>query len=770
MFGARRVSSIFRGIVVATSLVLASPSQAQEPGNATFDFAIEAQPLPDALVDFSRTTRRQVAADSDAIRRLDSNAVSGELTAELALEQMIAGTGLELVTVNGRSFALRLGSTAAAAPSRRVPDDRVLDEIVVKGELLDRSLQNTHTSVSVLGGEELESAINRDLYDVIERMAGVNMEPGGFGFVIRGIKTQGQNASGGNAISYKIDGVTVNDFQAIRQGPASVWDLEQVEVFRGPQSTQQGQNALAGAIIMRSKDPVDSFETKVRLDYGSFDEQRYAAALNVPLSDDWAVRISGEDYSNDGDIQHYITGEELGGGAMTTYRAKLRYNDRENFDAILSYSYTDNFLASQSIRADEWPERRATTNRQDRWAETDTMSLLLTYDLNERLSIRSETARIETDWLLRQIGEPFNPDAFAQRTSIGARLSEGITEELKVFYDSDRLRWVGGLYFADNEAEALGSTSTMDPLEVTENVDSTNRAVFAEVEYDFNSLWTAVLGLRYDNEDREFRTAAAGNEQSTNELLPKAGIVYNIDDARSAGFTVQRAYRAGGAFLNFGDQSVQIFEPEFTTNYELSYRSLNLDGRLKFNANVFYTDYTDMQLFSFEFDFTTFTGNARVDNVGEASLYGGEIETVYEATDKLSLFLNVGYSSTEIEEDVQSVGAVAGDSNQGNEFPLAPAWTGSLGGEFFVNDRWGIQLTGSFTDTFYFSERNLPEEQNPSYFLVDGQINYQQDNWSVSVYGRNLLDREYLTRTRANGFNSAGDPRFVGVSLSVDFR
>ena len=771
MFGAvRRNCKVLQALVLVLGLGWILSAHAQDAEGKLFDFDIQAKPLSQALVDFSRATGRQVAADSDAIRGVDGNAVGGRKTARAALRQMVAGTGLELVTVNDRSFALRRGQVAAPGSALEgILADPSIDEIVVRGQLLDRSLQDTHASVSVLGGEELEQGINRDLYDVIERLPNVSMEPGGFGFVIRGVKTQGQNLSGGNAISYKIDGVTVNDFQAIRQGPASVWDLEQVEILRGPQSTQQGQNALAGAIIMRSKDPVDGFEAKARVDIGSFDESRFAGALNVPLAEGWAFRLSAEDYGNDGDIQHYITGEEIGDGALQTYRAKLRYNNDDDFDAILSYGYTDNFLAAQSILPDEWPERRVNTHRQDRWAETDTVSLLIKYDLSERWALESETARIETDWFAEQIGDPSNPNPFSQMTFIGGRFSEGVTQELKLYYDGDSIRWVSGLYFADHDAESGSTRSTTDPLVFTETVKSTNKAVFSELEFDFNDKWTGVFGLRYDNEDREFRSPTTGNEHSTNEPLPKAGLVYSFEEDKSVGLTVQRAYRAGGAFLDFGTGDVLTFEPEFTTNYEFSYRSLNFDGRLTFNANVFYTEYTDMQLFSFVFDFQTFTGNARVDNVGEASLYGGEIETVYEATDKLSLFLNVGYTGTEIEEDVQSVGAVTGESNQGNEFPLVPAWTGSFGGQYSIADNWNIQLSGSFTDEFYYSERNLPEELNPSYFLVDGEITYFRDNWSIGLYGRNLLDKQYLTRTRADGFSSAGDSRFIGVSLNVNF-
>lgn len=747
--------------VIAALLLAGTPGQSFSQTSSTqFDFDIAAQPLSSALLDFSQATRQQVAADAAAIRNVTSKAVNGSMTAQMALTQMLAGTGLELVSVNGDSFALRQSSTSSSRPiaNERSFTPRALQEIVVNGELFSRNLQDTHSSVSIISGEALENAINRDLYDVIERIGGVAMEPGGFGFVIRGIKTQGQNTSAGtNAVSFQIDGVVVNDFQAIRQGPASVWDLEQVEILKGPQSTQQGQNALAGAIIMRSKDPIDEFEVKARLDYGSFNEQRQAGAVNIPLSDNWALRFSGENYQNDGDIQHWITGEEIGGGGVETYRGKLRYSNNGNFDAVFTASSNRNRLASQSVRTDEWPERRVNTIEQARWSDTDTLSLLLNYQINENWSLRSETGHIETNWNVRQIAEPFNPDQFAQRDAIEARDSDGLTEELRFTYDGgEALRWVGGLYYADNEASAISNGAATD----TNIVE--NRALFSELEYDINEKWTGVLGLRYDNETREFQSPVLDDEQETREWLPKLGLIYHLDEDRSIGFTTQRAYRSGGVYLDsFGSFDVFEFDPEFTTTYELSYRSINLNDRLTFNANAFYTDYEDMQLFQFEFDFVAFTGSSSVTNVGQASLYGGELEVNFLATDRLDIFANAGYVRTEIEEDIAG--------NIGNQFPLSPRWTGSVGSTYRFSDNLNLQVTGAFTDEFFFSENNLPTELNPSYFLVDANLTWQRDNWSVSLYGRNVGDCVYLTRTRADGFSSAGDPRFVGVSLNMNF-
>ncbi|MEM9158105.1 MAG: TonB-dependent receptor, partial [Verrucomicrobiota bacterium] len=619
-----------------------------------------------------------------------------------------------------------------------------LQSITVKGELQERVLQDVQTSVTVVSGDQLDVGVEKDLYDLIEKLPGVNMEPGGFGFVIRGIKTQGQNIGGGNAIAYKIDGVTVNDFQAIRQGPASIWDLEQVEVFKGPQSTQQGQNALAGAIVMRSKDPVDYAESKFRVDYGSFDEKRFAAAVNVPLNKEWAFRLSAEDYSNDGDIKHHITGEDIGDGSQETYRAKLRYNNHENFDAILSYSFNENFLASQGIIPDEWPERRVDTHRQARWAETDTASLLLKHDINERWSIESNTGYIQTDWFVRQDIEEGNPAANMFVHSL--RASKGLTEEVKFRYNNgEDIRWVSGLYYADHQANVASSPSPGEPFESGESNDSTNKAFFTELEYDISDRWIGVFGIRYDDEERVFTSDLVDAEHSSTEWLPKVGVVYEIEDDRSIGFTAQRAYRAGGTYVNPlsffdpSDDEVGSFDSEYTTNFEISYRSLLNEGRIKFNANVFFTEYTDMQLNSFTVDWVNFVFDSRVDNVGEAELFGGEIESAYRINEKLNVFLNLGYSNTDITADVASVGAAPGESNQGNRFPLAPELTGAIGAEYQLNRNWGFELSGGYTGDFYYSEKNLAAERNPSYFTVDAQLTYYGEKWSASVYARNMF-------------------------------
>ncbi|RXJ84255.1 hypothetical protein CRU87_10905, partial [Aliarcobacter trophiarum LMG 25534] len=133
-------------------------------------------------------------------------------------------------------------------------------------------------------------------------------------FAIRGMKDSGVVGEG-QTISYQVDGTYIPSSRALwGSSITSTWDLEQIEVLRGPQSTQQGQNAMAGAINVRTKDPIFEEEYKFRADYASFNEKKLATAINIPLNENWAFRLAGEYASNDGDIKHITTGDDVGKG------------------------------------------------------------------------------------------------------------------------------------------------------------------------------------------------------------------------------------------------------------------------------------------------------------------------------------------------------------------------------------------------------------------------------------------------------------------------
>lgn len=784
----RRVFPVLQWVMLALTLTL--PAQAQENGDVTFDFRLEAKPLSQALADFSRTTRRQVAADSDAIRGFDSNAVSGRMTAQAALEQMVAGKGVELVIVNGRSFALRIREGEVSPNEVR---QGIHEEVYVYGQLLERSLQDTQTSVSIVTGEELDRSVDKDLFDVIDRIPGVNAEGGGFGFVIRGVPSGGVGGSGsGPTINVQIDGASVPNGQALRTGSLSTWDLEQVEVLRGPQSTQQGPSSLAGAIILRSKDPGFEQEFKLRGDYGSFNETRVAMAANLPVSDQWALRLTYEDYESDGDIENVFTGEDNAQEFLQTIRGKLRFKPHARFNAVFSYTRSENRQGNQSIDDRQFPARRVTNQLSYDEGKTDTIALLAEYVINENWRFRSETTHLQSDY------ELFIPiQALDPRNSPGGRTVDdtSTTQELKLLYNSGNLTGVFGAYYQRLEKdlffEALVPDTTVFDFPPgsavfgnTFDSEVDNFAIFGEAEYDFSSKWTFVAGLRVDSENQETATtqfsvftpdplglSASGEavdlDADYSALLPKASVIYHFNNAMSLSFTAQRAYRAGGAATDFTGSAYE-FDPEYSNNYELALRSMLLDERAAFNANLYYTDYTDMQV-GIPGPSGTFV-DSTVENAGQATLWGIEILTELQVTDNLEVYANVGYADTEFDDYIGADATGAPADLSGNAFSQAPNWTGSVGGSYFFGNGFEADLSVNHTDESYYTVRNLAEELNKPFTLVNARLGYRSNGaWSAYLYTRNLFDKQYLSRKRTAGSSTAGDSRVIGISLLADF-
>ena len=174
--------------------------------------------------------------------------------------------GIHRLTVLGRGFADRtVEITVGSAGEVRISiplEMSFAERVTVTGQQQERSLQDEPTSVALVSGAQLDSGTDTDLYRLVAMTPNVNSSSDVRGFSIRGISQQGFGPEGGLLLSVKVDGATVQGYQGTFFGPFSTWDMDRVEIFRGPQSTQQGRNALAGAIVMKSADP--EYRTSVR--------------------------------------------------------------------------------------------------------------------------------------------------------------------------------------------------------------------------------------------------------------------------------------------------------------------------------------------------------------------------------------------------------------------------------------------------------------------------------------------------------------------------
>ena len=233
----------------ATSLAIMAtvpPAMAQTSAQVAAEqqFSVPASPLGQSILAVSRTFGVPVLAPNALVQGKQAPAVSGAMTAPEALRRLLAGSDLIAKPTEEGGFVL----------AQQMPENGSLRlaPIIVQGELLDRSLEDSPTSAVVILGEEFEeSGGDIDLTGILERTPGVGAPSDG-NLTIRGIRSRPVGGFGSQTINVQVDGVSLPNFPAVANGPYSTWDLDQVEILRGPQSTQQGRNALAGAIIMRS--------------------------------------------------------------------------------------------------------------------------------------------------------------------------------------------------------------------------------------------------------------------------------------------------------------------------------------------------------------------------------------------------------------------------------------------------------------------------------------------------------------------------------------
>ena len=254
-----------------------------------------------------------------------------------------------MFTVNRKNNAvftavkIALASSLALSPLAIAEEDSEMEKIIVTGQKIDRSLQETPASVAVVTNKTLENQKLNNLYDALSVVPNVTGEIGNGGFTIRGIDSFNVSGGGNSFLtSVYVDGAPL-PMREIQQGGFSTWDVSQVEILRGPQSTLQGRNALAGAIVVNTYDPTYEYIAKGRVILGENGQKEFAVAAGGALVNDLlAFRFTAEDRAFDG-VNENITrnNENSDFSDSSLYRFKLLFEPIQDFSAIFSYSRSE---------------------------------------------------------------------------------------------------------------------------------------------------------------------------------------------------------------------------------------------------------------------------------------------------------------------------------------------------------------------------------------------------------------------------------------------
>ncbi len=764
---------------------------ASQPQTVAFD--IPAQPLDSALSAFGRATGIQIIYDSAVTAALRSSPVRGSFTPSEALSRLLAPTGLAPRFTGPRTATLQ--RNPAMQSRAQAGGSITLDTIMVESEKVTRDYFRTYTSIGVVTGQQIGDynipTLQRS-FDMLGNVRQFKTGDGNNGFVIRGLNSEGVTAPSGSSaplISVIVDGA-IQSTEATRRGARGIWDVEQIEVMRGPQSTIQGRNALAGAVVIKTNDPTYTPGVIAEGQIGGSDYHMGAFVVNTPLvQDQVALRVAGQTLRQNNDITYSNPAlNVLGEDQLDQIRGKLLITPASmpGLRALFTVNRTLDNPMQQTVTGPDFFARQYNVNLSAfpelRTAAVNNYIADISYEFSPGVKLQSITALADTK--IRITG-PNESMWFRNDTRDG----EDFSQDLRFSFDQPGSPLSGVLgFFAGSFKNHIDSFAIITPIPLNPIQDAvfdfkdTSVAAYADLRYRFWDRWTLLGGGRLlrDKSERNFVGMASEpfsppvslnevSENSNTEFLPKFGLAYDLTTNQTIAGTVSKGYRKGFSELPIGTTTINQVDPEFMWAYELAYRSKWWDDRLQLNANVFYYDYKDQQLAQE----TAIPGQTFTQNVGKSHLYGGEIEARVRPMDGLTLFASVGLLKTKFDEGTTfEQGAL--QNLAGKEFPEAPSVTVSGGGIWKHQSGFFVSADVSYTDG-YFSPRDLsnnPLRYVDSFTLVNAQLGYETKHGTLALFARNLFDEQYLTAISTpgpTGSAAIGDGRVFGVRGQMRF-
>ncbi len=694
------------------------------------------------------------------------------MSSKLVLMRGVSLVSLLTVAAATPAFA----ESGPAAPAATAIE---LDTITVTGEKVERDLRSTASSVAVKTARDIdrEDTGNASVSEVLTGTPNVTYTDTVGAPIIRGQDTQGpltgQNSFWGGTVpraTINVDGhyLSYNEFYF---GATSPWDVKSIEVFRGPQTTSQGANAIAGAIVVNTKDPTFTREAAFLTEFGSYSSRRTALMLSGPIiADQLAGRIS-LDYSGRDSFIDYVSPNFQRRYADQDFRAlnlraKLlwRPTDLPGFEAKLTFSRNSTNRPSQEAASAPFDRLKHTTTTMPSWRQDTTTGILdLSYDFGNRFKLFNQSQYSDLS-VSRKTGLLGNGDAYIDQWNA--------SNETRLTYgeQGDVLSGVAGIYYAHTKTDEILYLSGRSTFDDTKR----NLGIFGEASYRLTDRWTFTGSLRFqqDQIERAGQTVLARQgvdfDKTFQAVLPKASLAYAVTPDWTVGAMVNRGYNPGGVSLNLNAGQWQPFKEETLWNYELFTRASLLENRLNVSGNLFYTDFKNAQYF-IPVVLATGVVQSYGINAEKAHAYGLEVNADYRVLDNLTLKAGAGLLRTEIDKISANTGY------KGNEFAKSPGYMLSFGVSWDVTSKFNVTGQLRHTDGYYSDVANTRLYLIKPYTIADLRASYQfTDNLQLYGYVKNIFDARkptYMQQNRGIGGTEASmtEPRMIGVGLKGTF-
>ena len=725
------------------------------------------------------------------------------------------------------AVALALAGLAPALAS--AAESLALEEVVVTATKQASTIDSTPAAISAVTAERLGPGGIQDIRDLAVSVPNLSVGDQ-FGVnrtFIRGVGMTSIDLGADGAVAFLQDGAMIARPSAQL---GSFFDLEQVEVLRGPQGTLYGRGATAGVVNMVTRKPSEELEGYARLTAGNYSVYTVEAAVGGPISGDKVMgRIALKIDERDGYGQNKFTGSEIDDRDAYAVRGSMHWQPSDAVGVTLLGEYFDeednnyafhyfgttvvpedqlahNLLGGRTI-FDYYADRGRKADLRNIYSDEEPIndrnglafSLLMDWQMNDAWALKSVTAWRDFERFTRDDLDVSDVWMFGQNNYIEE--SETLSQEFTLSGNAAGIDWLmGAMYFTEelhgevkvpliNLGLVFGLPADFfDEGNYWQNgdVDTDAYGLFVEGRYAFNEQWSVTAGARYNYEKRDgtgfFVFDALGvnvptdKSESWDAVTPKLLVEYDAGGGMLLYGQVTRGFKSG--VINVGSLN-DVIDPEYVWAYELGLKTGLADGRASLRTAAFYYDYTDLQV-----GFVNEQSVVETVNAASATNIGIEVELVARLTDSLSGELSATWLDATYDEFV--TGDYRNDFEQvdlsGNNLQNAPEYTAFAALDYRrpVTERGSVigRVEWAWQDDVYFTEFNNEDAFQEAYSVLNANLGYEgaEGRWSAVAWGRNLTDEFVISNNIITAplygsirVGSLLPPRTYGVTFSYNF-
>lgn len=723
-------------------------------------------------------------------------------------------------------IGLLMSGSAVLAQTQPIPGvaEGVLAEVTVTAQKRSENLQDVPVAVTALTGAAMEALHVQDLKDVTATIPNVQIQVNAglataASFVVRGIGIVGNPSPYvGTEVGTVIDGVvqSVNEL-----GLVDRFDVERIEVLRGPQGTLFGANTTGGVINIITRQPTGEYGAYGQVGVGNYDSRSVAAAVNFPIVEDkLAGKVMVANRTREGYYTNLYNDEDIGGINSTTARAYLRWTPsdttdvtlqldaqqtRNGTDVLLNISYPGEIFYRDTTPYDfklysDVPDKH----------DSDTYGATLTANWRSGLGDFTSITNV-AKWSSRGYQDIDGIDLYGY-AQIGNTRGWQASQELRdVIRPTDDIEVLFGLFAQrwhyDSNGQAWVAFVSPELIDVTlAEQNTTNLAAFSQVYWDLTERLRLQVGLRASHEEvdmgreniaylqpagtdpfKGFGNLVGAVRQPTDPNNPftsgretwanvggKLGLDYRLTDDQMLYGYYARGFKSGGfnGRISRADD-IGPFDPEYVDSIEFGLKSDLFDDRLRVNLALFYNLWQDMQVTDVYFDGPV--QHSQIVNAAKAKTRGVEVESQIVFSNQFRLDASLGYLRANYQDFTIGGGTLTYD---GRELPYAPKFNGSLTANYsfpMATGEGSAVLQVTHNGERWGNYTQAPSERMGKVTLVNANLSWSPagQQWTIALWGRNLLDEKYtsLALDAPPLFTEGllGNPREYGMDVKFDF-